>query len=379
MKDYHKSVMSVSESVARFFDTVFSRVHIDGPDLDAERIQKNPLMIVSTHRSHIDYFFVGKMMYFKGFTNLRFAAGDNLTKLPIIGPRFRNFGAFTVSRGKGFLRNYVRKLCNDVITMMKGGDIVLVFPEGGRSYTGNTLEIRGGILNSAILLQARNPDLDVRILPMSISYECAPDVPWFPMLLKGKRLREKTNPLPKRLLGNIYYYGADLMAFIPIFFYRLFRRNYGEIYSDYQEPVCVKELVDIEKNKNSDAKDEFFAHRESLDQLSEKVFERFVSLYRILPLHLVAKGLSGVEKGSTIDIDLVEKSVLRFRDQAVRENLNVKSVVDLTAPEIVKRGFEQLEKYKAIKRGKTFCRMKNPEIIKYCAAALKIPGEEKLT
>ncbi len=374
MKTYHQSVIRVSEGVARFFNTVFTKITIDGPVLDAQELQQNPLMIVSTHRSHIDYFFAGKMMYFKGFRNLRFAAGDNLTKLPYIGPRFRNFGAFAVSRENGFKRSYIRNLCNDVIKMMDGGDIVLVFPEGGRSYTGSMLEIRGGILNSAILLQARNPHKDVRILPMSISYECAPDVPWFSLLLRGKKFRDRSNPALKRFLGSVYYFGADLLAFMPIFLYRIFRSNYGEIYSDYMEPLLVKDLIDIEGNKNCNAKDEFFAHRESLKLLSNKVYAHFISLYRILPMHLVAAALLFQKKG-TIDLTILENRVKEVYSEAAQKGLNIKSVADLSADQMVAKGLQQLRRYKAVGKKANRYYIKKAEIVHYCASVLNVPQE----
>jgi len=186
-KEYHRRIASVKAAVNDFFDRNFTETRIDGPRLDAEELQKSPVMFVSTHRSHVDYFLAGISFFKMGFRNLRFAAGDNLTKLPYIGPRFLAFGAFAVARDGGFERNYVRNLCAQVVKMLEDGDAVLVFPEGGRSYTGAMLDIKGGILNAALMTQAANPNKDVYLLPAAISYECPPDVPFFPTLLKGRR------------------------------------------------------------------------------------------------------------------------------------------------------------------------------------------------
>ncbi|MDG5816275.1 1-acyl-sn-glycerol-3-phosphate acyltransferase [Chitinispirillales bacterium ANBcel5] len=376
MKSYHESVAQVSEGVAHFFKSVFTSVEIDGPAVDGEQVQKNPVMVVSTHRSHVDYFLAGKILYFKGFRNLRFAAGDNLTKLPWIGPKFRNFGAFTVSRSNGFERNYVRNLCNDVVEMMQNGDTVLVFPEGGRSYSGEMLPIRGGILNAAIILQARYPDKDITILPMSVSYERAPDVPWFSLLLKAKKYRKKNTPVFKRLLGNIFYFGADVMAFFPVFFYKIFKRKYGAIYCDYGEPFSVRERLDIEKNRNTKTRDEFFAHRQSLDQLSAQVHDTFLSLYRILPVHVVSRAIN--DNGADLfSNEECEKKVSFARDEAKSKGLNVRSVESVSCKVLVQKGLEQLEKLKAIKRTSSGIKVVRSDLINYYSSALNLCREEK--
>lgn len=374
MKNYHNEVANVSHGVQNFFKKTFSNVHIEGPRLEAEEIQKNPLMIVSTHRSHVDYFFLGNALYWMGFKNLRFAAGDNLTKLPWIGPRFRAFGAFTVSRDSGFERNYVRNLCNQVMKMLENRDAVLVFPEGGRSYTGQTLDIKGGILNAALMTQASTLDNDVYLFPVAVSYECPPDVPFFPMLLKGKQLRKKKNSIFKRMLGNVYYFGADILAFVPLLLARRTGRKYGEIYMDYLAPVSVRSLVDLKKNRIKNARDEFSAHRASLDQISDEIYRMFVSLFRLLPIHAVSAALK--EKGNGCPVAELESIVADIKKTAARQKRNVKSLESLSASELVQKGLEQLRRIKAVKvkNGKvTICKY---HILDYFSSALSSKQEK---
>ncbi|MFP4013329.1 MAG: 1-acyl-sn-glycerol-3-phosphate acyltransferase [Chitinispirillaceae bacterium] len=373
MKNYHNEVANVSHGVKNFFDKTFSNVHIEGPPLKAEEIQKHPLMVVSTHRSHVDYFFLGNALYWMGFKNLRFAAGDNLTKLPWIGPRFRAFGAFTVSRDSGFERNYVRNLCNQVMKMLENRDAVLVFPEGGRSYTGETLDIKGGILNAALMTQASTPDNDVYLFPVAVSYECPPDVPFFPMLLKGKKLRKKNNSIFKRMLGNVYYFGADILAFVPLLLARRTGRKYGEIYMDYLAPVSVRSLVDLKKNRIRNARDEFSAHRASLEQISKKIHRTFVSLFRILPIHVISAALK--EKGSGCPVSELDSIVADLKKTAVRQGRNVKSLENLTASQLVEKGLEQLRRIKAVNVKNGVARVCKDHIIEYFSSALSSKQE----
>jgi 1-acyl-sn-glycerol-3-phosphate acyltransferase len=288
MSSPHQTVINKSATINRFFNSVYTQIHLGKTSFDPEKIQEHPLMVVCTHRSHIDYFLGGVMLFNKGFKNMRFAAGDNLTKLPFIGNLFKGFGAFTVERDIGFERNLHKQLCAKVIAMMEKKEAVILFPEGGRSYSGSMLELKSGILGAAVLLQARRPDEDVFLLPMAISYEFPPDAPWFTLLLRGKKLRKKRSRFFKRLLGNVFYFGADIFAFLPFITARKTGRTYGAVYIDFDPPVAIRSLVDIEANRDKDAKDEFFAHRASMQKVATFIAGRFVALYRLLPMHLVA-------------------------------------------------------------------------------------------
>jgi len=348
MSEHHTQVAEVSSGIKKFFNKAFSIVHIEGPQVDAKEIQKSPLMVVSTHRSHVDYFFVGNSLFQMGFKNLRFAAGDNLTKLPWIGPRFRAFGAFTVSRDSAFERNYVRKLCTEVVNMLENRDAVLVFPEGGRSYSGSMLDIKGGILNAALLSQAANLERDVYLLPVAVSYDRPPDLPFFPMLLKGKKYRKKSNNFFVRILGDIYYFGADIMAFIPFFLTKHLPRSYGSIYMDYGTPISVRSMVDLEANRVSKARDEFAAHKVSLDRVSEQIYKRFLSLYRILPIHIICAALKEHEGGS-VNTTTLKDSAKKIKDTVCRVKHNCKTLDASTDTLIVKDGLNALRKLKAIR------------------------------
>ena len=374
-QNYHQEVANVIGGVITHMEKAFTKVHIDGPKLDPAKIQESPMMFVSTHRSHVDYFLVGSYFVRMGFRNLRFAAGDNLIKLPWIGKKFLAFGAFSVSRDAGFERNYVRNLCNQVVTMLGSGDAILVFPEGGRSYTGAMLEIKGGILNAALMVQAANPDKDVYLLPAAVSYECPPDVPRFPLLLKGKKMRKKSNNFVKRILGSIYYFGADMMVFGPFMLAKRFGRGrYGAAYMDYGTPVTVKSLVDLEANRIHNARDEFASHKVSLDILGGKMHKMLVSIYRVLPVHVVASIIK--EGGDGVGTAYLEANAEIMKKELNEDGRNCKTLNAMTAAEIVREGVAQLVNQKAIKteRGEGKISVLKQDIVDYFAATIGAEG-----
>lgn len=368
MSSYHQAVADVSAGIRTFFHTTFSSVKIEGPVLDIDTLNAHPLMLVSSHRSHVDYFFVGYVFHNMGLKNLRFAAGDNLTKLPWIGPRFTSFGAFTVERDTGFDRNYVRNLCSSVVSMIEKGDKVIVFPEGGRSYSGAMLDIRFGILGASVISQHKNPDSNVSYIPITVSYEAPPDVPWFSMQLKGKNWRKRTNFFLKRIIGNMLYFGADLCAFLPFLFARYYGRTYGTIYVDYAEPVRISELIDVAANRSEKARDDFSAHRLSMQKLSDIVHRQLYTLYRILPMHVVASCL--LKHGSRSCTDFADMfpeitAVLKEKGR------NVKELEQNSPSENARKGIGQLRRMKAVRFRNNICSIRNEPLINYYAATIE--------
>ena len=365
MKSHQESVNDIATRVNGFFDAAFSSVTITGNNINGAIATENPCMVVCTHRSQVDYFFAGISLHNHGFREMRWAAGDNLTKLPFLGKIFNSLGAFTVVRDKGFERNYVKNLCKSVIDMMESRKTVVLFPEGGRSYSGAMLEIKSGVLGAAILLQARNPAQDVFIYPMAVSYAMPPDSKWFELLLRGKTLRKKGQPFVKRMLGSLYYYGADLLAFFPFFFCRKFKRKYDDAYIDYGDAVSVRSIVNIEELRSKDSRDEFFSHRAAMQKVADYITVRFKELYRVLPHHVVA-AICAEHQAITIHTaaEHTNKLISLLREQ----NRNMKTLDTLLPEEILRIGIEFLTRKKVIRTTKSVIVIRNSKLLDYFAA-----------
>jgi 1-acyl-sn-glycerol-3-phosphate acyltransferase len=373
MPSPQETAANISNKVGRFFRHTFTAITVDGPKLDPEEIQRHPHMVVSTHRSHVDYFLAGWYLYTCGFRQMRFAAGSNLTNIPKIGPLFRGLGAFTVKREMAFERNYVQNLCNQVIGMMENGEPVILFPEGGRSYSGAMLELKSGILGAAVLLQARHPEEDVYLIPNAISYEYPPDAPWFELLLRGKKLRKHNNNFFNRMIGSSWYYGADIFAFLPFVMARRTGRQYGAAYIDHDAPLSVRSIVDIESLRAKDVKDEFFSHRAAMQQVADVVRKRFLALFRLLPMHaLAALVLRHGPLSSAQAVALVPDLLNEFRGRGK----NCRSLAPLTPHDIVAKGKEQLLRLHAIQVSGGVLFERKGALLRYCAAPV-FDGVEK--
>lgn len=367
MKDYHKTVIKIHQGVTRFFKTAFSAINLNHPEFDASPFS-NGGMIVCSHRSHLDYFAAGWLLHKIGVLDMRFAAGNNLTTLPYIGKRFLSYGAFAVDRSAASKRSYIRALFEQVVTMLSTNDNILVFPEGGRSYKGNMMEIRGGIIGAGIVAQLRNPQKRTPYLPMSISYECMPEVQWLEMLEKGKHIRKTAkNPIMK-FYGDILYFGADAIAFGRLVIGNKFRMvNQGAIYIDIGKPFYIDEIVNLKTDCDPDARDDFSGCRVAVQKLSLVIHEKFLQLYCLLPQHLVAAlCVSSVRLAESEAVARLPELVEKCRTRG----LNVRIVASMSPKQLFHDGAKQLKKLRGVDITSEGLRVLKPTTISYCAASI---------
>jgi 1-acyl-sn-glycerol-3-phosphate acyltransferase len=267
----------------KFLDRTVRKIIV----LNEENTKNMPsgrIMVCCTHRSHLDYVILGLKIPEFGADQIRFAAGDNLTRIPVLGKLFRSVGAFSVYRGKSSQRSYITRLTDQVKMMVAGGDSVIVFPEGGRSYSGRMLDIKSGILAAGVL--AQNDDLKnpIYYFPTAINYTKIPDVLAFDLLLKGRNLRDGKKNIFLKFLGMFLYYFADINVFLSSWIFK----NRTDVILNVGKPTPLSEITDVAKKFNATAKSPIVANRDAINECSEWVGERFCELFPILPANAVA-------------------------------------------------------------------------------------------
>jgi len=362
-KDYHAALSSVYVGVDRFLHRAFTHIEVRGPAIDVAEARRTPLMIVCTHRSQTDYFVLGHFLHRLGVENLRFAAGENLTSLPVIGRRFVEFGAFAVRRASTLGRDYVRALCEQVVGMLSGGDSVIVFPEGGRSYGGEMMEIRGGLVGAAVIAQRRDLSREIRYLPVSICYERLPELSAFRTLLKGRNLRRQG--LLRKAVGSLFYYGADASAFARFILSARVGRSYGAVYIDYAAPIPIGSLVDWTTDVVENARDDLSANRLAIQKISLRVFELFNSLYRVLPQHVVARV---VRESPGVSVPEAERLAAAEVARLSGIGRNTRTVAALSGTQLVTEGLRQMERLGAVRRNGSRILVRDEQVVRYCAA-----------
>ena len=157
-------------------DRVFHRIYA-GIDVDMDGLERlrqlakeGTLVLLPSHKSHVDYLVVSFLFNEHNMQLPMIAAGDNLAFFPL-GALLRRAGAFFIRRSfrgdklySATLEAYVRRLLLDGFTME-------VFIEGGRSRTGKLLRPQMGLLSMLVdgALQIQNRP--VYFIPVSIGYE----------------------------------------------------------------------------------------------------------------------------------------------------------------------------------------------------------------
>jgi len=206
---------------------VWHRIY-DGFELDEEGLQrvvdaaqKGPVILVPSHKSHVDYLIISWIFHDRGMLAPHIAAGANMNFFPV-GFLFRRSGAFFLRRTfKGdplypiVFAAYLRRL------LVQGYNIEF-FIEGGRSRTGKILPPRLGLLKyiTDAVLDPRGPR-DVQLVPVAVGYERIVEAASYEREHSGgkKRAEDARGLLEAR---------------------KVLKRRYGRLYVEFDEPVSLR-------------------------------------------------------------------------------------------------------------------------------------------
>jgi glycerol-3-phosphate O-acyltransferase len=154
------------------FNKIYRGIEFDQADVDRlrEASRDGALILLPSHKSHIDYLVLSYFFYERNLMLPVIAAGDNLNFQPV-GPIFRRCGAFFIRRSFKGDRLYAAVVDAYIRRLIRDGFPIEVFLEGGRSRTGKRLEPKLGLLNMIVDSALGVPLQKVHFVPVSIGYE----------------------------------------------------------------------------------------------------------------------------------------------------------------------------------------------------------------
>ncbi len=154
------------------FNKIYRGIEYDQSDVDRLRqaSRDGALILLPSHKSHIDYLVLSYFFYERNLMLPVIAAGDNLNFQPV-GPIFRRCGAFFIRRSFKGDRLYAAVVDAYVRRLIRDGFPIELFLEGGRSRTGKLLEPKLGLLNMIVDAALGVPLQKVHFVPVSIGYE----------------------------------------------------------------------------------------------------------------------------------------------------------------------------------------------------------------
>ena len=167
-----EAIFAMSTAVKTVVSVIYAGLEIDKDGLDRVRAasQEGTLILLPSHKSHIDYLLLSHLLHANNLQLPLIAAGDNLSFFPL-GVLLRRGGAFFIRRSFHGDRLYSAVVNAYLRRILKDGWPIEVFLEGTRSRTGKLLPPKLGLLSmiveSALSLQHR----DLRFVPVSIGYE----------------------------------------------------------------------------------------------------------------------------------------------------------------------------------------------------------------
>ena len=214
----------------RFLKWVWKKI-FQGIDVNTEELavvrdwarKKGPVIYIPSHKSHIDYLVINYILFDYHMHIPRVAAGKNLSFWPL-GHIFKKSGAFFIRRTFKGAPLYAKVFKRYIKALLKEGDPLEFYIEGGRSRSGKLILPKIGFLS--ILLQAYQEGYcdDLIFVPASISYD--------------KILEEKS--YLKELGGA----EKEKESFKQVLKSRSFlKKKYGKIYVRFGRPLSLKEYL----------------------------------------------------------------------------------------------------------------------------------------
>jgi len=205
------------------FRKIFDGMHYDVEDFKRlrEASQKGPLILIPSHKSHMDYIIISSLFYHNKFMPPHILSGSNLTFFPM-GKIFRRSGAFFMRRTFKGLNLYAAVFKQYVKTLVNEGYTIEFFIEGGRSRTGKVVSPKMGMLKYLIESVDEGYNKDLVFVPMSVNYDRILEENSYKKELKGsEKKKESTSGFIKSR--------------------KLISRKYGTVYLAINEPFTLSE------------------------------------------------------------------------------------------------------------------------------------------
>jgi len=210
-------------------DFISSRIYsgVEFLPEDAERIRsatrRGTVLLVPSHRSHLDYLLLSWLLYYQGMMPPHIAAGQNMAFWPVSN-LFRRAGAYFIRRSFAGDPLYSALVSHYIRSLIAEGYTQEFFIEGTRSRTGKMLPGKIGLLATYMEAMADRIVSDILVVPVYIAYERVVE-DYASELTGASKKRESAGGLVR---------GASVL-----------RRRFGRVYVKTNEPISMKEALEL--------------------------------------------------------------------------------------------------------------------------------------
>jgi 1-acyl-sn-glycerol-3-phosphate acyltransferase len=130
---------------------------------------RRPIILLPTHKSHVDYIALDLIFQEKGFPIPLIVSGDNLN-MPLVGSIFHSAGAMFIRRSFAGDKLYSTVFNELMKQLLHENHILACFIEGGRSRSGKLLTPKAGFLKSVVDSVIDGHVEDALVVPIAFSY-----------------------------------------------------------------------------------------------------------------------------------------------------------------------------------------------------------------
>ena len=195
---------------------------------------KGPLILIPSHKSHIDYLILDYVLYHNNMPVPHIAAGKNLSFWPM-GPLFRSGGAFFLRRSFRGAVLYSKVFSEYIHKLLEEGYNVEQFIEGGRSRTGKLLMPKLGLMSILMNAYKNGACKDMLVVPIYVGYD---------------RIIEEKSYLHE--LGGGQKEPENILQVLRA--RKFLKKRYGKIYIQFHEPISVNQLLSQQDQTLSEMK-----------------------------------------------------------------------------------------------------------------------------
>jgi glycerol-3-phosphate O-acyltransferase len=187
---------------------MYTELEVDAEGIERVRAaaKEGSLILLPSHKSHIDYIALTYVLYHHHLQLPLIAAGENLNFAPV-GLVLRRAGAFFIRRSFAGDRLYQAVVDAYMRKVLRDGWPLEFFLEGGRSRTGKLLPPKLGLLNMVVDAVLGLTETKTSFVPISIGYErLVEEEAFVNELTGGEKKKEDVRGLldSTRLLGQRY-------------------------------------------------------------------------------------------------------------------------------------------------------------------------------
>jgi glycerol-3-phosphate O-acyltransferase len=286
--------MNAVAALGRIFEgltsRMFSAVEVDEPGIERLRefSREGTLVLLPSHKSHMDYMVLAWVLYQRKLQLPLIAAGDNLNFFPM-GALFRRAGAFFIRRSFSGDRLYAAVVDAYMRRLIKDGWPLEFFLEGGRSRTGKLLPPKLGLLSIVVDAALGVPTRTTWFCPVSIGYERFVEEQAFVREVSGEeKEREDVRALVK---------AADVVV-----------GRYGRLSVQFGKPLALADVlreIDPKASSSGLAKLTPPKRRALITRLAYRVMNEINAVTAVTPGSLVATALLAHDRRGLPHAELV--------------------------------------------------------------------------